>query len=159
MHPRQWEGLILPRSQHCLETVARYRLRSISWSVPHERDQPRYRRSYRRYRHRDYISPAAFATLSDVVREKVPDCDTTSCDREIALWSAFYLTVLSKSLSYPVSALFLPLMSFLSERCALCCVKTTYINRGKEYSLLPWELKLDPLSMRDRFSSLLDSSI
>lgn len=32
MHPRQWEGLILPRSivEHCLETVARYRLRSIS---------------------------------------------------------------------------------------------------------------------------------
>lgn len=34
MHLRQWERLIVSKNQRCLETVARYRLRSISWSSP-----------------------------------------------------------------------------------------------------------------------------
>lgn len=55
----------------------------------------------------------------------------------------------SVSLLHPVHS-FLPLMSFLSERCALCCVKTKIIISEKENSSL-WELKIDPLDTRIHF--------
>lgn len=47
--------------------------------LPHESNQ------HRSDHRRDHVPPIASATPFDVVREKVPDCDTTPCDREIAL--------------------------------------------------------------------------